>query len=381
MKKLILLLMMPSLILNCTNKDSNPARGDSSDGNAFTVALSALENATPNFNGGSSVLFSPKTAIDSNWDVANSFPNLDGGSVDSTIVDYMGDLMGDSTDNSIFSRAGTPFMIACTIEQLAEKTGSIYTTGTQNIDLDISNLSDCGTSEDYGPVADSTVQAVISNLSTTTQYDQKVVLSASANPQFGGKEQTMFVKNNSTTLNFLHIETDSFSAATDTFVTVISYDKATGSGYFQYASINTNAKYLYRIVMNAASDSAKTFTYFNDSTRSVTTHAGSLFTSQDDTVLSVSWTGLTGSPIGANGTDNNGCIDTTASPPVVSQDNSLTCTANGVSISAVSSNTAAAAIDALSAQDLADVGATDGAGSAFAPSFTVSTILSASLGF
>lgn len=374
-KKIASLIVLPFIYVGCSSSDDAAPST-----NAFSAALSALEEATPSFNSGSSFV-SARAAISSNWNVSNSFTNVDGGALDSTIVDHMSDLMGSSTDNSIFSRAGTPFMIACTIEALATKSGTTYATGTQTFVLNVANLTACGTSSDYGPAAGTTVTAVISNLSSTTNYDQKVILTAASNPQFGGKEQVMFVRNTSSTLNFLHVETDSFSSATDTFVTMISFDKATESGYFQYASINTNVRYLYRIAMSSSDNAARTFTRYKDSSRSVTTHVGSLFTNQSYAALSISWTGLTGSSIGGTGTDNNGCIDTTTTPASVSQDNSLTCSANSVSISAVSTNTLTGSFDAATAQDLADIGATDGAAAVYAPAFTTSTILSAALGF
>jgi hypothetical protein len=373
------LILLPFVFAGCSSTSSNTTTATP---NAFSSALTALQSATPDFTGGASSFSPVRSAIDSNWNVTNSFTSVDTGALTSTMVQHMGDLLNDESDNAIFSRAKTPFLISCTIDQLATRTGSNYTTGTQNLVISAASLTMCGTSDQYGSVDGTTVVAVITDLSDTTYYDQKVVLTSASNSQFGGKDQVMFLRNNSTTLNFVHVETDSLSAATDTFVTVINYDKASESGAFQYASINGNARYLYRIVMDQTQNLSSTFTHFKDTApRVVTTHVGSQFTSQAEAVASISWSGLTGSPIGAAGTDNNGCIDTTATPPTVSADDSLTCAGNSVSISAVSTNTIAATFNSLTPQDLADIGANDSAGAGFVPTFTNTTILSAALGF
>jgi hypothetical protein len=363
----------------------------SSSGNVINTVYSSIQSAAPDFSTTTAASFSTSSqgnfetfaAVGSNLSVANSFTSVDGGATNKTPLQYIESLYGNSSQNSIFKRAKMPFLISCTVDTLATRGNALYATSQTSMVMSSSVVGVCGSASDFmggsgSSLVGTTVTFTIANLADTTNYDQIITMPGSSNSQFGGNDQYMYIRNNSSTLNFMHIEVKTDNS--EVTVSVLHYNKATSSGHFQYATKSGTHNYsVYRIYLDAVSNVGRVYTHHNmGSGISVSTHAGSTFYNQSFAALSVSWVGMT-SHTSATLTDANACMALTTAPPSVSTDNTLVC--NGQTISAVSG--ASALVTSNSTMDGSTIrtwASTPAQGALKFPTFTSSTILTSSFG-
>lgn len=370
---------------------SGSGSSSSTSSSAFAEAQAALEAAVPNISS-TSVLSNKPTkskaevgilaAITSVISVANQFPDPDGGSNVNSLVEYVGKMYSDSNSNALFSRANTPFLIACTIDALATKTGDLYTSGSQTMTVDADNLSQCGSSSDYSGVDGTSVIAIFAATADTTLYDNYVQMTAASNPQFGGNDQFMYVRNNSTTLNFAHYETDDAASPTSVSITYLQYNKTTGVGSFQYLSRNSNVHNLFRIALDPVGDNMGVFTYvINDvgvTDQYVITSGASTASSQTHAAMSFAWQNVGAADL----TDGNACLAISGAASLQA-DNTLTCAANSKTVAAASTSAALIthATSTRSIATLAGYGSSSAAGDGVTATFDETDILTSTTGF
>lgn len=400
MKKIVLSTTIAFLAINhltgCSKSSSSSATGV--ERNVVNQAYSNLQSAAPDFSS-TSVLsvdevynmnISPFAAIGSNLTTSSTFPDVaNPGSITKKGMEYLEKLYGSSTDNAIFYRAKMPFLIACSIDTLATPGNALYSTSQTSMTLSSAVIGKCGTESDFvggnnTSLIGTTVTYSVVDLASTTNYDQMITMPGASNSQFGGNDQYIYVRNNSTTLNFMHIELN--SGNTNITVNTLSYNKSTQSGIYQYASFSSGGgRYLYRIHMDSSANTARVFTVWkmtSSPAHTILTHVGSTFTSQTLANLSISYTGL-GSG-GSSSLDNgNACVSLTTTPQSITTDNSLTCGSTTLTaVGAISGHAMITALDTFSGQGSAirTWASTASSGSAKFPSFDSSTITSASLG-
>jgi len=327
---------------------------NSSDGPEVMAALANWDNATESFTGVNSSATNPQSFVSGMFD--------------------------DSVDQSIFERAKMPFLMACTLDVIGVKDADgLLVTGTKTVTFTASSLVGvCGTAADFAGLSGQDMTITIENVSDTTNYDQRIIFPDAA--PFTGNEQWIYIRNNSTTLNLLHVEyaTDASSITTS----ALSYNKDTQYGVFQHtAKFTTSDVRVYRIVMDPANDDVGVLAYkysVGGGNPEVTFHAASTFENQDFAALSMSWANQQ-APYDTDLSDGNACIDTSSG--AIETDNTLTCAGN--SKTALATSTFSAGIGAAAvALNIATVrsNADDQTISTFLPSFTAATILSASLG-
>ena len=315
----------------------------------------------------------------SNWD--NATESVLG--VNSSATNPQGFVAGmvdDSVEESIFTKARMPFQIACSMDAIGEKDDNdLFVTGSQTVTFSSASLVGvCGTAAEFEGMLGESMTITVENLTDTTNYDQRIVFPDAG--IFSGKEQWVYIRNTSTTLNLLHVEYASDASSITT--TAISYDKDSEYGVFQHtAKFSTDVR-VYRIVMDKANDDVGVLAYklgVGGSNPHVTFHAASTFENQDFAALSMTWANQN-APYDTDLTDGNACINT--STAAIETDNTLTCADN--SKTALSTATFSAGIGAAAAAlSIAGVraDADDQTIAAFLPSFTAGTILSAALGF
>ncbi len=378
-----------STIVACSSSSGGSNSGSSS---AFSEAQAALEAAVPDISATAFTMTrksaQPKAdvgilaAISGVISVTNQFPDPDGGSNVNSLVEYIEKMYSDSNSNAIFSRANTPFLIACTIDALATKTGDLYDSGSQTMTVDADELSQCGSSSDYGGVDGTSVVAVFAATADTTLYDNYVQMTEASNPQFGGNEQYMYVRNNSTTLNFAHYEMDDVASPTSVSVTYLQYNKSTGAGTFQYISKNSNVYNLFRIAMDPVSNDMRVFTYvLNDvgsTDQLIITSGASTSSSQTHAAMSFSWENVGA----ADMADGNACLAISGAASIQA-DNNLTCAANSKTVAAASTASALIthATSTRSIADLALYGSSSAAGDDVIATFDDTNILTSTTGF
>lgn len=382
-----------SALTGCGSSSGGSGGGSSTTPNVINQVLSSLQAAAPDFTAARSLSSKNNlgmlSAIGTNLSTDNVFPNVDNpGSITETGIDYLGGLLGEESDNSVFQRAKMPFLISCTIDALATRGDNLYSTSQTSLTLSSSLIGACGEESDYiggsqTSLIGTNVSISIADLADTTNYDQFIEMDGTANPQFGGNDQYMYIRNNTTTLNFMHIELN--SGNTQVSVNNLHYNKSTESGYYQYVSFSAGGGFfVYRIYMDAGSDKARVFTYWNQpggSAHTIITHIGSTFENQTSANLSISFEGL-----GAGGTtdlDNgNGCIDLTATPPNVSSDNTLTCGGTTINaVGAISGHQMTTDLAALNGGTIRTWASTPTSGDSVFPVFDDTTIHSAGFGF
>jgi hypothetical protein len=307
MKKILLGTALTAIaashFIGCSNSSSSTA-ATGVERNVVNQAYTNLQSAAPDFSS-TSVLsvdelynmdISPFAAIGSNLTTSSTFPDLaNPGSITKKGMEYLEKLYGSSTDNSIFYRAKMPFLIACSIDTLATRGNALYSTSQTSMTLSSAVIGKCGTEADFTggnntSLIGTTVTYTAADLSNTTNYDQLITMPGSSNSQFGGNDQYIYVRNNSTTLNFMHIELN--SANTNMTINTLSYNKSTQGGIYQYASFSTGGgRYIYRIHMDSAANTSRVFTAWKMTTgqaHTILTHVGSTFSSQTAANLSIS---------------------------------------------------------------------------------------------
>jgi hypothetical protein len=297
---------------------------------------------------------------------------------------FVSGMMDSTQDQSILERAKMPFLIACCLDVLAQKTGSLFTTGTQTVTFTNAVVGVCGQASDFTGMIGNSLTMVVTNATDTTYYDQIVSMDRATNPMFNSQDQWMYMRNSSTELNFIHIEDNSGARdGSELSVNSISYNKSTQAGVFQYLTKGTNDRKIYRMVMDDASDDVRVMAFkysTSGSNPEVTLNAASTFASQTHAALSMSWANQT-APYNTTMTNGNACILTSDASIVT--DNTLTCAANSKTVlasSGVNSTTGAGLavmnMDGNTVKTDANAGDLDNN----LPTFTAGTILSAGLG-
>ncbi len=359
-------------LVNCSNSDSTATTS------TFSVVKQALENAAPNVDSTAMYMadplaFHPRASVASALTTDNVFGDPDGGAFTNSLLEYVEKMYSDDVDNAVFSRANTPFLIVCTLDALAAKTGGIINNGTQTFTINTSQLSACGSADDYqgagGSMNGETITAVISTPADTTYYDSYIIMSGASNPVFGGNDQFMYFRKTATSLNFAHYETDDSGSPTEISASWLTWDIATSTGAFQYISRNAYVENLFRIAYNPVDDDARVYTYVNNvaGPSIVATSAASTVASQTQAAFSFSWSGQSG---GSSGTDANGCLNIGGLSSLAT-DNTLTCSGNSKTVMAAS--TAAPiltrALSTLSISDISAYGSNPATGDGILPDF------------
>jgi hypothetical protein len=378
------ILLSSAVALSLINCSSDSTSGSLS---TFGAVQQALETAAPDVNAAAIYLadplrFSPRASVSAALTTDNSFHPPGGGSTTESLIQYVEKMYSDELDDSVFSRAHSPFLIACTIDALAAKTGDILNNGTQTLTIRASQLSACGTAADYtgagGSLDGETVTAVISSTADTTYYDSYIIMDGATNPMFGGADQFIYFRKTATTLNFAHIEMDDSGSPTNVSATWLNFDLESESGNFQYLSRYPSGDQFYRISYDLGNNDARILTHSSGSGTVMTTIAASTATSQTQAAFSFSWAGQ-----GLGDTvDANGCLDINGLT-ALDTDNTLTCTGNSKTVvaSSVADAGAVAYATGLSIGTIAGYGSTPTTGDSLMPAFTGTDIATSTSGF
>ncbi len=327
-KKPFQLLGVPLLMLGVSCGGNSDDSNSSTQTSAFNAAYEQLVESSPQFGAGKKYIFprsvSPKASF-STWDNASTaFWNMNDQGLNPK--DYVGYMLNEENDQSIFERARMPFLISCCMDILANKDGDLLAEGTQTFTFTDAVVGVCGDESDFtspgGSMIGQTITIEVTNLTDTTNYDQMVKFPDASNDLFEA-DQWMYVRNTDSLLNFMHIEGDS----TNFFASSISFDKATEGGFFQYLSLGTNQENLYRIYMDPANDLARIYAYTKLDNANETNYftITSTFTGQTHAAISMSYENIA-APYDTDLADANACVDT--SNGAIETDNTLTCTAN-----------------------------------------------------
>jgi hypothetical protein len=375
MKKSIM--TMTALLTLASCGDSGGIGGSGSS--VFNEVYEKLKESAPVFAAKRSygVLAHDKAAL-TNWD--NSTLTLQGlGSGNYNPKELAGDLLTESVEQSIFERAKMPFLISCCLDILANKTGDLFTTGSQTITFTSDVVGVCGSASDFTGMVGEEITIVVSDLADTSNYDQKIFFDHTTNPVFSDSDQWMYVRNSTSQLNFMHIEdTSAGFDGSQVSVNSISFDKVTESGFFQFATkYGTNDVKLYRIFMDSANDDARIFAHLFNPTgsKSVSLNLASTFENQTEVGVSMSWAAQN-APYNVDLTDGNACVSTTTG--AIQTDNTTSCA--GKTVLAVSGAAAAeTAVQSLNGGTIRTAAISDGLADNL-PSFNATTILSAGLG-
>jgi hypothetical protein len=325
----------------CGSKDDDSATSSSGDGDDDSVATSSyittyekMVESTPKISNGSGILPSrriyPKGEFQGLWD--NVTKNLwsvtpDGGSaVNMNPKDYVTYMLEEENEFSIFWRARNPFMIACTLDILAQKTGELFTAGSQSIAFTDVVIDVCGPEESLSPLVGETLEIVVTNLSDTTNYDQMILIDADSNPFFG-KDQWIYVRNNDSLMNFTHVEGD----ATDLFVSTVSFDKVTEGGSFQYLSKNSDIVILYRLFVDNENNLSRVFSYEKllSNNKDINVSLASTTTNQTEISISMNWNNAP-NPYDGPMSTADACLDATSGEVVSGTDGFPECPGNGL---------------------------------------------------
>ena len=285
----------------------------------------------------------------SEWN--NTDPNFMGvSSTSRNPKDYVGDLFDSTVDQSMLERARMPFLMSCCMDILADKTGDLLTEGTQVITFTNEVVDVCGTEAEVGGMEGSTMTVIVTNLADTTKYDQMVYFDRATNPDmFSNEDQWMYIKNNSSVLNFMHIgDTSAGSDGSEIDVKSIAYDKVTGVGSFQ--GITNSSDRIYRIYLNPVTDDVRAFAFKTNGAGVVSVNLSSTYENQSHVALSISYSGLS-SPYNASVNDERACIATADAS--IAQNDVATCSANSRTVLASSgADTLETAVQAFSGATL-----------------------------
>lgn len=396
MRSLTIFLIFTSLLISGCSQSSS---GSGSSTNVVASTLTALKSAVPDVSDGvtssatgmfEGITTDDRAALSVHLTRSNIFyPGSSG--TDVTPLAFLEAMFSDSTtapDDAIFKRANMAFLIACVLDSSATAGNALYSTSQTSILMNSSAMSaKCGASTELNNLNGQTISFTIADLGTTTNYDQKITMTAAMgnnNTLFGGVDQYMYVRNNATVLNFLHVETK--SADSQAFASFVSYNKSTGEGRFQYASISANVKHLYRIFVDPSANTTSVLTYNATSAKSMRIYARSTAANQTQAAISMTWAGMaTTGGASASLTDGNACMNISGTASVVTDD-TLTCGTGAPTLPGAASdaNTILTAFGLVGAGKVhTDISAltTTNTGAAYAPSFNSTTITSTGLGF
>lgn len=322
------LMLMSSLILAVSCGGNSSDNSSTVSSSAFNEAYEQLVESAPAYSSKRNFVmnssFQGKAVTIPDWDTSTDFWNV-GGNTPLSPQDYVGYMMGESNDQSIFNRARMPFLISCCLDILAEKNGNLFSSGTQTFEFTDAVVGVCGDESEFTGLIGEEMTIEISDLTDTSNYDQKIYFSSNLNPMFD-HDQWMYVRNNDSVLNFMHIEGTSGS---DFYASSISFNKTTEGGFFQYINKSTFQHNFYRIYMDPTDNLARIFSYSkNDVGNSNATNSfviTSTFTDQTEAALSISWSNLSGT-YNSNVTDGNACVSTTDGS--ILTNNTDTCSGN-----------------------------------------------------
>lgn len=334
-------------------------------------------STTPTASMRSAMMTSSLSAL---WDNADTTNFMTAGSGSSNPRGFAMSMfeIDSSSQQSIPDRAKTPFLIACTLDILGEKTGDLLNTGTQTFTFTRSALEGiCGSNADFGNGAmwGQGGQIVVGTPGDTTNYDRFIKMLGADNPIFSSSDQWMYIRNNDSVLNFMHIE----KQATSVMIDSLAYNKTTQVGMFQLADKSAGQESVLRVYFDIINDEARALGYKKDvgGSRTATINVAMPFSSQDFAAMSLAWTGM-GGAYTTDLADGAACVQT--SDASLETDNSLTCAATGKTALAAAGasglKTAVAALNGTtiaSDADAGDLGTT-------LPTFNAGTILSAALG-
>lgn len=371
-KKLTILVLMSMILLSCAKKSDTATVTSSSTSsvNAINAVYENLKENAPSLGESAGILLSTRS-LTGLWDNASdTFMGI--GSVDTNPQGFVRDLLDPSADQSLFERAKMPFLMACTLDTLGDKTSELLSEGNQTVTFNSSVIGVCGTADDFTGMSGVAVSFTVENLTDDSNYDQKITMS-----DVFGVDQWIYLRNTDDTLNLMHIESN--TAGDEVSVMTLAYDKSTEVGAFQYfAKFPTDEK-IFRIYMDTANDDIRLIAYKTNLTKSATVSLASHIDDQASMAMSLSWDNQT-APYDTNEVDENACITTTDAS--ILEDDSSVCTDSDITV--LDSSTASSLISELSGFDESTVRTDAANGETLAsklPVFTAATILSASLGF
>jgi hypothetical protein len=289
-----------------------------STSNSFADAYDALVETAPTFGARTNFLsnlvvtgneLAPLADISNTaWDsLQSNFFSF--GTSPTTFKNFVTDIFDESKDQSVMNRARMIFLIACTLDTLANKTNGTYSAGAQSITIDNSVVGVCGSESDYSRLIGETINFEVSHLVASTNFDVLIDMPTIGNPFT--TSQWMYIKNNSTTLNLLHIEDGSAGDGAEIQASSITFNKLTESGAYQMASKGTSGERLYRIFMDQTLNQARLFAYMKaneGATPTVSLSVASDFSPQTHIHLNMSWSGFIDDYAGTI-SDATGCVD------------------------------------------------------------------------
>jgi hypothetical protein len=375
MKKTIILATF-ALFQSCGNND-NLNSTTTSRSSSFNTVYEALAESAPEMGTSSLSQNYWLTSINETitlW--SNASTNFMGvSSTSRNPKDYVGDLFDSTVDQSMLERARMPFLMSCCMDILANKTGDLFTEGTQTVTFTNSVVGVCGTQAEVGGMVGETMTFVVTTLSDRTNYDQRIFFDHASNTMFSTEDQWMYIKNNSEVLNFMHIgDTSAGFDGSQIDVKSIAYDKTTGIGSFQ--GLSNSPDRIYRIYLNPVSDDVRAFAFKTNGSGVVSVNIASTYEDQSHAALSMSYSGLA-APYNTDKTDQRACIATADAS--IAEDDTVTCTANSKTVLATSgADTLETAVSAFNGATLRSDAAA-GSLSDNLPTFNATTILSSAI--
>ncbi len=355
--KLISLFIISFIFMSCAKDDDSSS--SSSSQSAFSSAVLKMESAlvdnAPKFKTSSSKSrLQEKTAFGSLWTTDDAFPEPGDpwGNSGVSIQESLGQYMNESKQNSVFQRVRTPIMISCIIGELAEMDGETLKNGsgqTFTIDTSNTNVKTCfgSDTDSMNNVGGKTITYTVADTTDTTTYD-KVITMTYADNNFFGSDQTMYVRNNDTTLNFHHVETryNNGSALNEIQLQTTQYTKSSGKILYEFVTDSTEASddrfNMYRVYIDPDAEEGRLIAGAGDADNSVNDYIAFVVTADQieptKVGVSVEWalSGTSSAISPSSGSDYEACVSTTDGS--ISADNDIssgTCGATGVSISAV----------------------------------------------
>ncbi len=344
---------------------------------SFNDVYEAIEESAPEFgakkSGGPAWMKSINETITLWNNASTDFMGVS--STSKNPKDYVGDLFDVSVDQSMLERARMPFLMSCCMDILADKTGDLFTEGTQTITFNSSVIGVCGTQAEIGGMVGESFTVEVTNLVDTTNFDQMIFFDHTINPMFSNEDQWMYIKNNASVLNFMHIgDTSAGFDGSEIDVKSIAYNKVTGVGAFQGLT-NSNDR-IYRIFFDSNADDVRAFAFKTNGAGVVSVNLASTFNDQSHAALSMSYSGLV-APYNVDKVDVQACIATASAS--IAENDTPTCTANAkTALDSSGADALEAAVGAFNGATLrSDAAAGDVDDNL--PSFTAATILSAGI--
>lgn len=258
MKKVMATLVITSALVGCGKKDTTTSSGASTVSNAMTSATSSITTeankisnlqTTASFTGLSylnadhdnEAYWMPKAAT-AWWDTTTSLVNPVTNSGNITPKDWMGyQLKSDAkrTNGSyinVFGRLKSALEIFCAIGVASGVTSGYPSNGAHTITFDSATKtkldSQCNMTLDSGALGKS-VTLTISDTSTTTYYDKKIVIDLT---NLGQGSQTYYMRSTSSTINLATVELNTNNSIQYLYRTIVELDKTNNKLKVEYIS-------------------------------------------------------------------------------------------------------------------------------------------------